>query len=149
LKGFAIGSTVKKFLTVRREGDRDVRRELDFYNLDMIISVGYRVKSMVATRFRIWATQRLKEYIVKGFAMDYERLKHPPVKGSPIPDYFDEMLARIRDISASERRMYLRVREIFAMAADYEPADSETAKILQRDRDPEQTPLRFNRDDCC
>ncbi len=123
-------ATVKKFLTVRREGDRDVRRELDLYNLDMIISVGYRVKSLIATRFRIWATQRLKEYIVKGFTMDDERLKNPPVKGSPVPDYFDEMLARIRDIRASERRMYLRVREIFAMAADYEPTESETTKFF-------------------
>jgi hypothetical protein len=123
-------ATVKKFLTVRREGDRDVRRELDFYNLDVIISVAYRVKSLIATRFRIWATQRLKEYIVKGFTMDDERLKNPPVKGSPVPDYFDEMLARIRDIRASERRMYLRVREIFAVAADYEPTDSETAKFF-------------------
>jgi hypothetical protein len=123
-------STIKKFLTVRREGDRDVRRELDFYNLDMIISVGYRVKSRIATRFRIWATQRLKEYIIKGFVMDDERLKNPPVKGSAVPDYFDEMLTRIRDIRASERRMYLRVREIFAMAADYEPSWSETTKFF-------------------
>ena len=95
---------------------------MDFYNLDMIISVGYRVKSHVATRFRIWATQRLKEYIVKGFVMDDERLKNPPVAGSAIPDYFDEMLERIRDIRASERRMYLRVKEIFAMAGDYDPS---------------------------
>jgi hypothetical protein len=123
-------ATVKKYLTVRREGNRDIRRELDFYNLDMIISVGYRVKSLIATRFRIWATQRLKEYIVKGFVMDDERLKNPPVKGSAVPDYFDEMLARIRDIRASERRMYLRVREIFAMAADYEPSWSETTKFF-------------------
>ena len=123
-------ATVKKFLTVRREGDRDVRRELDFYNLDMIISVGYRVKSLLATRFRIWATQRLKEYIVKGFTMDDERLKNPPIKGSPVPDYFDEMLARIRDIRASERRMYLRVREIFAVAADYDPGENETTRFF-------------------
>jgi hypothetical protein len=123
-------ATIKKFLTVRREGSRDVRRELDFYNLDLIISVGYRVKSLIATRFRIWATQRLKEYIVKGFTMDDERLKNPPVKGSAVPDYFDEMLERIRDIRASERRMYLRVREIFAMAADYEPTWSETTKFF-------------------
>jgi len=119
-------ATVKKYLTVRREGNRDVRRELDFYNLDMIISVGYRVKSLIATRFRIWATRQLKEYIIKGFVMDDERLKNPPVKDSTVPDYFDEMLARIRDIRASERRMYLRVKEIFAMAADYEPSWSET-----------------------
>jgi hypothetical protein len=123
-------ATHKKFLSVRQEGIRQVQRSLDFYNLDIIISVGYRVKSLIATRFRIWATQRLKEYIVKGFTMDDERLKNPPVKGSPVPDYFDEMLARIRDIRASERRMYLRVREIFAMAADYEPAESETSKFF-------------------
>ena len=123
-------STIKKFLTVRREGKRYVQRSLDHYNLDMIISVGYRVKSLIATRFRIWATQRLKEYIIKGFTMDDERLKNPPVKGSVVPDYFDEMLARIRDIRASERRMYLRVREIFAMAADYDPSWSETTKFF-------------------
>ena len=123
-------ATIKKFLTVRQEGTRAVRRELDYYNLDMIISVGYRIKSLIATRFRIWATQRLKEYIIKGFVMDDERLKNPPVKGSAVPDYFDEMLARIRDIRASERRMYLRVREIFAMAADYEPSWSETTKFF-------------------
>ena len=123
-------ATVKKYLTVRREGNRDVRRELEYYNLDMIISVGYRVKSLVATRFRIWATQRLTEYIVKGFTMDDERLKNPPVKDAAVPDYFDEMLARIRDIRASERRVYLRVREIFAMAADYEPTWSETTRFF-------------------
>ncbi|MBD1401569.1 virulence RhuM family protein [Pelovirga terrestris] len=123
-------ATVKKYLTVRREGNRDVRRELEYYNLDMIISVGYRVKSRVATRFRIWATQRLTEYIVKGFTMDVERLKNPPVKGSSVPDYFDEMLERVRDIRASERRMYLRVREIFAMAADYDPTWNETTRFF-------------------
>ena len=80
-------ATVKKFLTVRREGNRDVRRELDFYNLDMIISVGYRIKSLIATRFRIWATQHLREYIVKGFVMDDERLKDPGGW-----DHFDELL---------------------------------------------------------
>ncbi len=124
------GPTVKKLLTVQKEGRRNVRRELDFYNLDMIISVGYRVKSLIATRFRIWATKRLKEYIIKGFVMDDERLKNPPVAGSAPPDYFDEMLERIRDIRASERRMYLRVREIFAMAADYEPSLKETTRFF-------------------
>ncbi len=124
------GATVKKFLTVRQEGNRQVERKLDFYNLDMIISVGYRVKSLIATRFRIWATQRLKEYIIKGFVLDDERLKNPPVAGSPVPDYFDEMLERIRDIRASERRMYLRIREIFAMAADYEPSLPESTKFF-------------------
>ena len=124
------GATVKKYLTVRREGQRDVQRNIDYYNLDMIISVGYRVKGIVATRFRIWATQRLKEYLIKGFVMDDERLKNPPVEGSAVPDYFDEMLERIRDIRASERRMYLRVRDIFAMAGDYDPAGSETTRFF-------------------
>jgi hypothetical protein len=123
-------ATVKDFLTVRQEGQRQVQRNLTYYNLDMIISVGYRVKSLIATRFRIWATQRLKEYIVKGFTMDDERLKNPPVAGSSVPDYFDEMLERIRDIRASERRMYLRVKEIFAMAGDYDPSWSETTKFF-------------------
>lgn len=123
-------STVKDFLTVRQEGNRDVKRNLTYYNLDMIISVGYRIKSLIATRFRIWATQRIKEYLIKGFVLDDERLKNPPVKDSVIPDYFDEMLARIRDIRASERRMYLRVKEIFAMAGDYDPSWSETTKFF-------------------
>jgi hypothetical protein len=123
-------STTEEFSAVRQEGIRQVQRKLTFYNLDVVISVGYRVKSLIATRFRIWATQRLKEYIVKGFTMDDERLKNPPVRNSAIPDYFDEMLARIRDIRASERRMYLRVREIFAMAADYEPTWGETTKFF-------------------
>jgi ADP-ribosylglycohydrolase len=123
-------ATVKDFLTVRQEGNRGVQRKLTYYNLDMIISVGYRVKSLIATRFRIWATQRLKEYLIKGFLMDDERLKNPPVKGSAIPDYFDEMLARIRDIRSSERRMYLRVKEIFAMAGDYDPSWSQTTKFF-------------------
>jgi hypothetical protein len=122
--------TVKKYLTVQQEGERQVRRNLEYYNLDMIISVGYRVKSQVATRFRIWATQRLKEYIIKGFTMDDERLKNPPVAGSGVPDYFDEMLERIRDIRASERRMYLRVKEIFAMSGDYDPSWPETTKFF-------------------
>ena len=98
--------------------------------MEVIISIGYRVKSLIATRFRIWATQRLKEYLVKGFTMDDERLKNPSVAGSAVPDYFDEMLARIRDIRASERRMYLRVKEIFAMAGDYDPSWSETTKFF-------------------
>lgn len=119
-------ATVQDFLIVRLEGARKVERTLTHYSLDMVISVGYRVTSLVATRFRIWATQQLKEYIVKGFVMDDERLKNPPVAGSSVPDHFDDLLARIRDIRASERRMYLRVREIFAFAADYEPSLPET-----------------------
>lgn len=122
--------TTEDFSVVRQEGGRAVERKLTLYNLDAVISVGYRVKSKVATRFRIWATQLLKEYIVKGFILDDERLKNPPVKGTTVPDYFDEMLARIRDIRSSERRMYLRVREIFAMAADYEPTWKETTRFF-------------------
>lgn len=120
-------SVVKKFFTTAADGKNYAT---NFYNLDAIISVGYRVKSSIATRFRIWATQRLKEYIVKGFTMDDERLKNPPVAGSAVPDYFDEMLERIRDIRASERRMYLRVKEIFAMAGDYDPSWPETTKFF-------------------
>lgn len=123
-------ATTEEFSVVRKEGSRAVRRKMLFYNLDAVISVGYRVKSLIATRFRIWATERLKEYIIKGFVMDDERLKNPPVAGSEVPDYFDEMLERIRDIRASERRMYLRVREIFKLAADYEPSLSETTKFF-------------------
>ena len=123
-------ATAEEFSVVRKEGTRAVRRKMLFYNLDAVISVGYRVKSLVATRFRIWATQRLKEYVIKGFIMDDERLKNPPVAGSEVPDYFDEMLERIRDIRASERRMYLRVREIFKLAADYEPTLKETTTFF-------------------
>ena len=103
--------------------------QVEFYNLDVIISVGYRVKSKRGTQFRIWATQRLREYIVKGFTMDDERLKNPPGKGHI--DYFDELLERIRDIRSSERRVYLRVREILALAADYEPTEPETQLFFQ------------------
>ncbi len=105
-------ATVKKYLTVRREGNRDVKRLLDYYNLDMIISVGYRVKSRVATRFRIWATERLKEYIIKGFTLDDDRLKNPDL---PF-DYFEELERRIQDIRTSERRFYQKITDIYATA---------------------------------
>ncbi len=110
-------ATVKKYLTVRREGRREVKRLLDYFNLDMIISVGYRVKSHVATRFRIWATQHLREYIVKGFVLDDERLKNPE---QPF-DYFDELLLRIQDIRTSERRFYQKITDIYATSIDYDP----------------------------
>lgn len=110
-------STVKKYLTVRKEGSREVKRSLDHFNLDVIISVGYRVKSHIATRFRIWATQRLKEYIVKGFVLDDERLKNPDV---PF-DYFDELLRRIQDIRTSERRFYQKITDIYSTSIDYDP----------------------------
>ena len=122
-------ATVAKSATVQAEGGKQVTREIEFYNLDVIISVGYRVKSQRGVQFRIWATQRLREYIVKGFTMDDERLKNPPGKGHI--DYFDELLERIRDIRSSERRVYLRVREILALAADYEATDQETQVFFQ------------------
>lgn len=119
-----MAATVKKFLTVRSEGNREVKRLLDYYNLDMIISVGYRVKSAVATRFRIWATERLKEYIVKGFALNDERLKEP--EGGR---YFEELLARIRDIRSSEKIFWRKVLDIYATSIDYDPS-TETSKVF-------------------
>ncbi len=112
-------ATVAKFATVQTEGGRMVSRDIEFYNLDVIISVGYRVKSHRGTQFRIWATQRLREYIVKGFTMDDERLKNPSGKGQA--DYFDELLERIRDIRSSERRFYQKVLDIYATSVDYRP----------------------------
>ena len=124
-------ATCKSYLQVRSEGERQVRRTVKFYNLDAILAVGYRVRSPRGTQFRRWATERLREYLVKGFTLDDERLKNPPVAGSAVPDRFDELLERIRDIRASERRMYLRVREIFAMAADYSPTLPETTRFFR------------------
>jgi hypothetical protein len=122
-------ATCKKFLQVRQEGKRSIRRSVRHYNLEAVLAVGYRVRSERGTQFRQWATARLQEYLVKGFTMDDERLKNPP--GPGIPDYFDELLERIRDIRASEKRMYLRVREIFALAADYQPSEADTARFFQ------------------
>jgi len=124
-------ATVKEYLTVQTEGARTVRRKVQLYNLDMILAVGYRVKSPRGTQFRRWATERLGEYLLKGFTMDDERLKNPPVGDSVVPDRFGELLERIRDIRASERRMYLRVREIFALAADYVPTLPETTRFFR------------------
>jgi hypothetical protein len=122
-------ATIRKFRIVRREGSRDVSRSIEHYSLPAILAVGYRVRSQRGTQFRQWATERLEEYLVKGFTMDDERLKNPSGPGHR--DYFDEMLERIRDIRASERRMYLRIREIFALAADYSPSDAETQLFFQ------------------
>ena len=124
-------ATCKDYLQVRQEGARDVRRAVKHYNLDVILAVGYRVRSTRGTQFRRWATERLREYLVKGFTMDDERLKNPPVEGSGVPDYFDDLLERIRDIRASERRMYLRVKEIFALAADYDPVRKDTVEFFK------------------
>jgi len=110
-------ATVKKYLTVRQEGSREVKRLLDYYNLDMIISVGYRVKSRVATRFRIWATQQLSEFIKKGFLLDDERLKNP----DQAFDYFEELERRIQDIRTSESRFYRKITDVYALSIDYDP----------------------------
>ena len=124
-------ATIRKFRIVRREGNREVARLIEHYSLDAILAVGYRVRSPRGTQFRRWATERLREYLLKGFTMDDERLKNPPVEGSGVPDYFDELLERIRDIRASERRMYLRVKEIFALAADYDPVQKSTVEFFK------------------
>ena len=108
-------STHKKYLLVRQEGSRNVQRNIDHYNLDMIIALGYRVQSQVATRFRRWATERLHEYIQKGFTMDDDRLKQGGNR------YFRELLQRIRDIRASERNFYQQVTDIYATSVDYDP----------------------------
>jgi len=112
-------ATVSKMEIVRPEGAREVAREVEFYNLDAIIAVGYRVNSYQATRFRIWATKTLREFIVKGFVLDDERLK----QGKRVfgKDYFDELLERIREIRASERRFYQKITDIYALSADYDP----------------------------
>jgi len=110
-------ATCKDFLQVQKEGKRMVERNQKFYNLDAIISVGYRIKSHIATKFRIWATQRIKEYIVKGFVMDDERLKNPDL---PF-DYFEELLRRIQDIRTSEKRFYQKITDIYATSVDYDP----------------------------
>ena len=114
------GATRKKFFLVRQEGSRNVKREIDHYNLDMIISLGYRVQSQVAVRFRRWATQRLHEYIQKGFTMDDERLKQGGNR------YFRELLQRIRDIRSSERNFYQQVTDIYATSVDYDPRSKMT-----------------------
>lgn len=106
-------ATVKNYLTVQTENDRQVRRKIAFYNLEMILAIGYRVRSERGTQFRIWATQHLSEYLKKGFLLDTERLKG----NNKLTDYFDELLAQIRDIRTSEARVYQRVRDIFALAS--------------------------------
>ena len=110
-------ATTRKIRVVQKEGNREVNRELDFYNLDAIIAVGYRVNSHQATQFRIWATKTLKEFIIKGFVLDDDRLKQGKKFGK---DYFDELLERIREIRASERRFYLKITDIYALAVDYD-----------------------------
>ena len=117
-------STNKEFLLVQNEGNRQIKRNIDHYNLDMIIALGYRVQSQVATRFRVWATQRLHEYMQKGFAMDDERLKQGGNR------YFRELLQRIRDIRSSERNFYQQVTDIYATSIDYDPRSDLTKKFF-------------------
>ena len=119
-------STCRKFRQVRTEGNRKVSREMSYYNLDMIISLGYRVKSKIATNFRRWATERLKEYMIKGFTMDDERLKN--LGGG---NYWKELLDRIRDIRSSEKVMYRQVLDLYATSVDYDPKSRESIAFFK------------------
>jgi hypothetical protein len=121
-------ATIRKFRLVQTEGSRQVERLVDFYNLDMILAIGYRVRSHRGVQFRRWATERLKEYIVKGFVLDDERLKGERALGS---DYFDELLERIRDIRASEKRFYQKVRDIYALSLDYDSQAGSTQEFFK------------------
>ncbi|MCD0473870.1 virulence RhuM family protein [Flavobacterium sp. EDS] len=120
-------STTRKIRVVQKEGNRQVNRELDFYNLDLIIAVGYRVNSKQATQFRIWATKTLKEFIIKGFVLNDEMLKNGSSFGK---DYFEELLGKIREIRSSERRFYQKITDIYALSADYESTALETKKFF-------------------
>ncbi|MBP9165079.1 MAG: virulence RhuM family protein [Leptospiraceae bacterium] len=113
----SVERTIRNFRIVQQEGKRQVERDVAFYNLDMILSVGYRIKSKIATRFRQWATEKLKEYIIKGFVLDDERLKNPD---QPF-DYFEELIRRIQDIRTSEKRFYQKITDIYATSVDYDP----------------------------
>ena len=119
-------STVRNFRTVQKEGSREVERNIDFYNLDVIISVGYRVKSPQGTQFRIWATQQLKEYIIKGFVLNDERFK----SGSSM-NYFTELQERIREIRLSERFFYQKIKDIYTTSIDYDPKDEKTIEFFK------------------
>lgn len=119
-------STCRNFRQVRREGNREVTRQIPHYNLDMIISLGYRIKSVIATRFRQWATKRLKEYMIKGFTIDDERLK-----GNGGGNYWKELLDRIRDIRSSEKVLYRQVLDLYATSVDYNPHSEESVKFFK------------------
>ena len=121
-------ATIRKFRIVQPEGDREVERLVDFYNLDVILAVGYRVRSRRGTQFRQWATKQLREYVVKGFVLDDERLKEAGGTGR---DYFDELLERIRDIRASERRFYQKITDIYATSVDYDPKGPMTLEFFK------------------
>jgi hypothetical protein len=119
-------ATCRKFRQVQTEGSRNIEREIPFYNLDMIISLGYRIKSRIATNFRIWATKRLNEYIRKGFTMDDERLKD--LGGG---NYWKELLERIRDIRSSEKALYRQVLDLYATSIDYDPDTQESVRFFK------------------
>ena len=119
-------STCQYFRQVRKEGNRNVNREIPYYNLDMIISLGYRIKSKVATNFRKWATERIKEYMIKGFTMDDERLN-----GYGGGNYWKELLARIKDIRSSEKVLYRQVLDLYATSVDYDPKDEKTIEFFK------------------
>ena len=121
-------ATIRNFRIVQNEGHRQVGRDVEFYNLDVIISVGYRVRSHRGTQFRQWATQRLREFIIKGFVLDDERLKAGRGQGT---DYFDELLTRIRDIRASERRFYQKITDIYATSVDYDASHALTLEFFK------------------
>ncbi len=121
-------ATIRKFRIVQTEGKREVSRLVYHYNLEVVLAVGYRVRSHRGMQFRRWATERLREYLVKGFVMDDERLKEGRSLG---PDYFDELLERIRDIRASEKRFYQKIRDLYQLAVDYDPASDGTKQFFQ------------------
>ena len=121
-----MNSTVKEFFTVQKEGNRKVERKVKYYNLDMIISLGYRIKSKVVTNFRRWATERIKEYMIKVFTMDDERLK-----GNGGGNYWKELLARIKDIRSSEKVLYRQVLDLYATAVDYDPKSSKSIEFFK------------------
>ena len=129
-------STIRKNRIVQTEGNREVKREVSFYNLDMILAIGYRVRSQRGIQFRQWATERLSEYLIKGFTMDDEKLKEMRNFGE---DYFDELLERIRDIRASEKRFYKKITDIYALSVDYSP----TAPITNEFFSTVQNKLHF------
>lgn len=119
--------TIKNFLIVQKEGQREVSRDIEYYNLDMIISVGYRIRSKIATVFRQWATEHLREFIIKGFVLDDERLKNPDL---PF-DYFEELTKRIQDIRTSEKRFYKKITDIYALSVDYDPTDQRSIEFFK------------------
>lgn len=120
-------STIWEFRIVQNEGDREVTRDIKFYNLDMILAIGYRVRSNVGIQFRNWTSKILKEYMKKGFVMNDERLKDPKKFGD---DYFDELLERIRDIRASDKRFYQKIKDIYSLSVDYNPALESTKDFV-------------------